>query len=92
MWICLLKDAAHLLVLVSLLMDPQAWAMDAMLLFGENLFLYAYPPISLFGDVLASFDQFQIINVILVARFGLAGRGSRCFTVLPGPSYLLPRC
>ena len=63
------RDNCRLSIFVSPTIDVQAWATDAMLIRWEDLYLYAYPPLSMISEVLSRFDQFQNVRMILIAPF-----------------------
>ena len=52
---------------VSLVPDPQAWAVDALSLSWENLDLYAFPPAAILGKVVEKLQDYPCNRIILIA-------------------------
>ncbi len=51
---------------VSPMADPQAWAMNAMTFSWSHLFLYAFPPWAMIGEILRKIEMDQA-EMILIA-------------------------
>ena len=52
---------------VSPVLDPNAWAVDALTVSWENLDMYAFPPVSLLGKVVSKLSDHLYKRVILIA-------------------------
>ena len=52
---------------VSPVLDPTAWAVDALSLPWENLDVYAFPPVSLFNQVVSKVMDQGCLRMILIA-------------------------
>ena len=52
---------------VSLVPDPQAWAVDALSLSWEGLDPYAFPPAAIFGKVVEKLQDYPCNRIIMIA-------------------------
>ena len=52
---------------VSPVLDPQAWAVDALSLSWENLDPYAFPPAAILGKVVEKLQDYSCNRIILIA-------------------------
>ena len=55
---------------VSLVPDPQAWAVDALSLSWANLDPYAFPPAAILGKVVEKLQDYPCNRIILTAQGG----------------------
>ena len=62
------KVQQQLAQFVSLVLDPQAWAVHALSLSWEDLDLYAFPPAATLGKVVEKLQDYPFKRIILIAQ------------------------
>ena len=71
---------------VSLVPDPQAWAVDALSLSWEDLEPYAFPPVAILGKVVEKLQDYPCNRIILIAHRNLSNLNLHAWLLEPQQS------